>query len=153
MTSWLMMQQSHCSHVNCSVWSEAFHSRIPEAVKVTVPSGRVVLPELRPGLAIAHAACLIGPEGHQRHHQTQEEQHLQLGIKGPDQHGGQHRQHRKGDALEQQAAAGLREGLDLDGPAPLQDAAAARQPLSHVKQPCRILRQVIVQLKKLGHGA
>lgn len=55
--------------------------------------------------------------------------------------------------LEQQAAAGLREGLDLDGPAPLQDVAAARQPLSHVKQPCRILRQVIVQLKKLGHGA
>ena len=57
------------------------------------------------------------------------------------------------DELEQQAAAGLREGLDLDGPAPLQDAAAARQPLRHVKQPCRILRQVIVQLKKLGHGA
>ena len=74
-------------------------------------------------------------------------------MKGPDQHGGQRRQHRKGDALEQQAAAGLRKGLDLDGPAPLQDVAAARQPLSHVKQPCWILRQVIVQLKKLGHGA
>lgn len=41
MTSRLMMQQSHCSHVNRSVWSEAFHSRMPEAVKVTVPSGRL----------------------------------------------------------------------------------------------------------------